>query len=132
MSENYILLLPFPPTVNSYYTLSQRGMYISKKGTCFAKKVEEAVHEQLPGVCIDYHVLLEVTLFPPDKRKRDLDNYMKALQDSLIKCGFLKDDSLINQLFIYRGEIVKEGLVKIEFSLAGPIIPARLSNTRSA
>jgi crossover junction endodeoxyribonuclease RusA len=65
---------------------------------------------------------MEVYLFPPNKRVMDLDNRMKGLLDALTEAGFWEDDSLVDQLHIYRGEIIKEGVVRVEISEAGPIM----------
>jgi crossover junction endodeoxyribonuclease RusA len=72
---------------------------------------------------IDEPIFMEVYLYPPDRRKRDLDNYMKGLLDALTEAGLWTDDVLIDQLHIYRGEVVKLGSVRIEISEAGPIMP---------
>ena len=66
---------------------------------------------------------MEITLFPPDRRKRDLDNYLKALFDAITKSGFWVDDSQIDQLMVYRGAIVDKGVIHIRIYEAGPIIP---------
>ena len=39
---------------------------------------------------------------PPDKRRRDLDNILKALLDSLVHAGVLIDDEIIDELHIIR------------------------------
>ncbi|RKZ94836.1 MAG: hypothetical protein DRQ40_05060 [Gammaproteobacteria bacterium] len=115
---NYEIFLPFPPTVNHYYVKSRRGIYISKKGRQFREKVADSINEQLPGVVIgdDDRLKVSVTLHPMDKRKRDVDNYNKALLDAITHAGLWGDDSQVDQLFNYRGEIVKGGMcvVKIE------------------
>ena len=36
----------------------------------------------------------------PDKRKRDLDNILKALSDILVKCGVIEDDHLCESIHI--------------------------------
>lgn len=41
---------------------------------------------------------VEITFYPPDRRKRDLDNLPKSLFDSLTDAGVWKDDSLIQDL----------------------------------
>jgi len=117
------LFLDWPPTVNNYYAHTKRGVYLSAKGRKYSHSVELDVQEQAPDIYITETVLMEVHLFPPDRRRRDLDNYMKALQDSLVKAGLIEDDSLIDQLFIYRGEVVKGGLVLVEITDSGPISP---------
>jgi len=93
--------LPWPPTVNNYYSHTRNGVYISKKGRLYSLAVAEAVNEQLSGLDTLLSPLqLEVVLYPPDRRKRDLDNHMKALQDALTKAEVWEDDSLIDQLIV--------------------------------
>ena len=120
---NIELFLPFPPTVNNYYVKTKRGVFISQKGRKFREAIKDAVHEQIPGFdVLTCKLLVEVTLFVPDKRIRDLDNYMKALLDSLTQAEVWEDDSQIDQLFIYRGERHYGGSVQISISEAGPVL----------
>ncbi len=119
----YEIYLPFPPTVNNYYVKTKRGVFISMKGKKFRAEVAEAVNEQLPGVSLDDKLLVEVVLFPPDKRVRDLGNYDKAMMDAITEAGLWEDDSLIDQQMFYRGEVVKGGQVFMRITDAGPIIP---------
>ena len=121
MTEDIVLYVPFPPTINSYYKMTRQGQrYLDKSVREFRQKVSDSINEQCPGLKLDCPLFMEVYLFVPDKRKRDLDNYMKGLLDALTEAGLWEDDSLIDQLHIYRGEVVKGGLVKIELSEAGP------------
>jgi len=119
----YELYLPFPPTVNHYYVKTKRGVFISKKGREFRELVADEIHEQLAGVHIpiDIKLQVEVTLFPRDKRKRDLDNYNKALLDAITQCGLWEDDSQIDQLHNYRGELLKNGLCHVRITQAEDI-----------
>lgn len=128
--ENITLYLPWPPTVNNYYAHTRNGVFISKKGRQYSNKIATELEEQANGINLYDPVFMEVKMFPPDRRRRDLDNHMKALQDSLVKNGLLEDDSLIDQLFIYRGEMVKGGLVIIEINDSGPVLsnPLALEN----
>ena len=121
---NYEFYLDFPPTVNNYYVKTNRGIYISQKGRKYRHLVAEAINGQMPGVHITEPMLLEVILYPPDLRKRDLDNYMKSLLDAITQAGLWEDDSLINQLFIYRGEkVAASGSVYVKIGEAAPILP---------
>lgn len=123
LNQDVVLHLPWPPTVNSYYKVTRYGQrYLDKKVRAFRDMVAESVHEQMPGITLDESIYMEVYLFPPDRRKRDLDNYMKGLLDAITESGLWEDDSLIDQLHIYRGEIVSGGSVRVELSDAGPII----------
>ncbi len=124
MEQDVILYLPWPPTVNNYYKVARSGhKYLDKSVRAYREAVETAISEQSPGLTITDRIFLEVHLFPPDKRKRDLDNYMKGLLDALTNAGLWEDDSLIDQLCIYRGSKLADGLVKIEISAGGPVLP---------
>ena len=118
----YELYLPFPPTVNNYYVKTARGMFISMKGKKFREEVAESIVQQLPGVFLQDKLLVEVILYPPDNRIRDLGNYDKALMDALTVGKFWEDDSLIDQAFYYRGEVYKGGMTYIRIQDAGPIL----------
>lgn len=120
--------LPWPPTVNNYYGTLIRGKrkipFIKAQGKQFRKDVDEAVHQQLPGFEALLDTLhVEVVLYPPDLRKRDLDNYMKALLDSLTLAGVWDDDSQINQLSIFRGVKLPNGMVTVKIDMGGPVMP---------
>ena len=117
------LFLPFPPSINSYYVKTRNGVFISASGKAYHKRVLEDIKEQCgPMIPISIYVHLSVVLFMPDKRKRDLDNYMKPLLDSLTRCAFYEDDSLVNQLFVYRGAPQLCGSVFIRVSDAAPSV----------
>lgn len=123
--DNIIIYLPWPPTVNSYYSAGQgKVRYISAKGRVFRDQVAQAIAEQAPGLTLADRLYVEVVLHPPDRRTRDLDNYMKALLDALTHSGLWEDDSQIDQLSILRGVIApKDGLTRLEIASAGPVIP---------
>ncbi len=123
MNNDIVLYLPWPPTVNAYYKNSRSGhRYLDKSVRAFRELVQKAIHEQCPGLHLDEKLFVDVFLFPPDRRKRDLDNYMKGLLDALTEAELWDDDSQIDQLHIYRGELVKNGSVCIEISEAAPLI----------
>lgn len=109
--------LPFPPSINGYWRAFKRGnictQIISKKGRDYRLAVEDKMFSY------DYKTLygklqVEIDLYPPDKRKRDLDNYMKSTLDALTHVGIWEDDSQIDSLTMRRGIIVKGGCVDIQ------------------
>ena len=57
-------------------------------------------------------VRVVIEAFPPDRRKRDLDNVLKSLLDSLTHAGVWEDDSQIQDLRIYKTSIA--GMVKVK------------------
>ena len=121
------LFLPFPPTINSYYTKTRNGVYLSKRGRTFHLAGIESIQEQLGAMePIEDGIHLSIIFYPPDSRIRDLDNYIKPVQDVMTKSGVYKDDSLIHQLAIYQGTQCKpKGLTFVRLRDCAPI----LSNT---
>lgn len=90
----------------------------------YRKSAHVAVVEQIGYLELDEHLYVEVILYPPDARRRDLDNYMKCLLDALTHAGVWEDDSQIDQLCIFRGQKkAPHGAVLVKISEAGPILP---------
>jgi crossover junction endodeoxyribonuclease RusA len=106
------LTLPFPPTINHYYGIRGKSRFIRPAGVKFravvAEIVAEAGHKTLEG-----SVGVFIRVFPPDRRKRDLDNLLKALQDALTHAGVWLDDSQIQDLHIVSDAVIKGGQTKI-------------------
>jgi len=110
--------LPWPPTVNLYWRHKVTGrlatVYVSAEGKQYRKVVNDLVMEarmvqRYLKAAGPVRVVIEA--FPPDRRKRDLDNILKSLLDSLTHAGVWEDDSQIQDLRIYRSTIA--GMVKV-------------------
>ena len=117
--------LPYPPSINQYYrSLCIKGrprILISKKGREYREKIATYVLERRlsahPSKWIETQkgrLEMWIGLFPPDKRKRDADNPIKPLWDSLEKAGVFKDDSQIKRYTVTMHEPVKGGRVDVE------------------
>jgi crossover junction endodeoxyribonuclease RusA len=107
----YHIEIPWPPTVNTYWRNTKRGVLISKAGRIFGQKVALIVKQAI-GHQQELHVgRLEVTIYayPPDRRARDLDNILKAPLDACTKGGLWADDSQVDCLTIIRGPVRKGG-----------------------
>ena len=110
------LTLPYPPSVNHYYgNRTNGGKYIKSKGQQFRSAVNNIFLLNGSDKKLDQLLKLTLSVYPPDKRKRDIDNILKALLDSLTNAKVYLDDSLIKQLDItwHIGGIVKEGRVDL-------------------
>jgi len=108
----FVTELPYPPSVNHYWRRVGNRTLISKKG----REYRRAVNAHLTIYGFKDHPLAgrisaSFTAFPPDRRKRDLDNLLKALLDALEHAGVYRDDSQIDSLTIERGEVVQGGCV---------------------
>ena len=107
--------LPWPPSVNTYYRHLSRGpmagrTLISAKGRTYRQDCIVSLHEQ--GVPTSQYVGklgLVIAAYPPDRRKRDLDNLLKATLDALVFAKVIKDDGDIDELGIARREVTPGG-----------------------
>lgn len=118
--QDIIIHLPFPPTVNTYYT---KRKALSARGKKYKQAVSLSVHEQGMALLLEERLNLAIIFYMPDKRVRDLDNYLKALQDSLTEAGVWLDDEQIDQSSQYRGAVLSKGKVVIRISEAAPVLP---------
>lgn len=107
------LTLPLPPTINHYYGVRPRGgKYIKPAGREFRQTVAEIV-AQAGHKTIEGRVSLFAAIYPADRRKQDIDNRAKSLQDALTNAGVWLDDEQIDELHLVRREVVKGGQVKV-------------------
>jgi len=58
-----------------------------------------------------------IELFPPDRRRRDVDNAMKSLLDALAHGGAYHDDSQIARLTVQRRGVVPAGKVHVRLAV---------------
>lgn len=106
--------------MNHYWRSPSRGRLagrhlISESGRQFRTDAIAAVCEQgRPVQPLSCRVRVEVAAYPPDRRRRDLDNLLKPLLDSLVHADVIRDDSLIDDLRIYRKHPVVDGAVIVE------------------
>ena len=70
--------------------------------------VNEAGIQPLEG-----RLAVHIALFPPDKRKRDVDNVLKSLLDACEHAGCYENDNQIDELHVIRQEIIKGGACTI-------------------
>lgn len=107
--------LPFPPSSNHLYAQVGRRRILSRQG----RRYRQAVCEALAGMGmprLDGQLAVAVEVFPPDERRRDLDNLQKCLFDSLQEGGLYKDDSQIARISIVKRSQVAGGaiIVRVE------------------
>ena len=102
--------LPWPPSVNNYYRHVGPRVLISRAG----RKYRTMAVSRLGGLKkLSGAVSLSLECYPPDRRRRDLDNLLKCLQDSITAAGVLDDDSQIRRLQMEMLEPIEGGLVHV-------------------
>jgi crossover junction endodeoxyribonuclease RusA len=107
------LILPYPPSVNSYWGFKGSSRYLTPKAKIFKELVWlEFVNSHHKGFG-EKRLSITVYLSPPDKRRRDIDNPIKALLDALCQAKAFNDDSQIDKLYIFREPVIKGGMCKI-------------------
>lgn len=109
------LVLPFPPSMNTYWRNLNGRTLLSAKGRRYKREVIAAVYEQLkkkPKPITD-NVAVKVEFYPPNNIRRDMDNYFKALFDSLTTAGVWVDDSQIKRIESDWCESIKNGKLLI-------------------
>lgn len=93
--------LPYPPSCNHAWRRVGNRVIVSKEVRKFRERVQWIVRsqevERFTGP-----LTVTVILAPPDNRKRDIDNPVKALLDALGKAGVYGDDSQIDSLVVKR------------------------------
>lgn len=110
------ITLPWPPSVNHYWRRSKNGMmHISAEGLAFREAVGwNALQQNAPKQLIG-DLIVDIEAFMPDKRRRDLDNILKALLDALTHADVWFDDSQIVDLRIRKAKTIG-GMVKVKIS----------------
>jgi len=104
--------LPWPPSVNHYYRRVGPRTLISRAGREFRRRVSRIlVARRLPPAVGRLAVTVEV--YPPDRRRRDIDNLLKAVLDACQHGGAFPDDSRIVWLLIHRTQVVRGGRVVV-------------------
>ena len=108
------LELPYPPSINHLYRRVGGRTIISRGG----RRYREEVCALLAAAQVrefDGPVRIEIEIYPPDRRRRDIDNVQKALLDALEHGGAYRDDSQIVKLEIEKRAAVPGGrtLVRI-------------------
>ena len=108
-----VLELPWPPSLNHYWRNVNGQTLISSEGRAYRRSVASYVIVQRKGEVMDCRLSVHIIAYPPDKRRRDLDNMLKAALDALAHAGVYEDDSQIDDLHIVRGAKEEGGRLSV-------------------
>ena len=98
------LTLPYPPSVNAYWRAFRGRVILSRAGREYRRSLDL---RYIVGTTFG-EVEVGVVAYPPDKRRRDLDNILKCVNDALTHLRAIEDDSLIRRAVQEWGEIDRE------------------------
>lgn len=91
MSDYLEIALPYPPSVNHYWQrVGRNKMAVSPRGKTYQWQVF-IVSQGLKK--FGGQVEIELDVYFPDNRNRDLDNLGKCILDSLVQSRVIVDDS---------------------------------------
>jgi crossover junction endodeoxyribonuclease RusA len=112
------ITLPWPPSVNHYYRTPHSGplagrTMISREGRHYRERVSREIAAKGLQIGLRGRLYVEVNVYEPDRRKRDLDNVCKALFDSLSKAGMWVDDEQLDLILLRRCDVVPGGYVRL-------------------
>lgn len=93
-----ILMLPMPPSVNNLYRNIRGGGRVSTRA--YREWRAEAYHA-IKFAKPPYYsgrVRLTMAFGRPDERRRDVSNFVKAIEDALVHMMVIEDDSLVQSI----------------------------------
>ena len=108
--------LPYPPSINHYYRHVGNKVLISRKGKEYRQEVVSIV-SRLGFKTLLGPLKMDIEIWPPDRRRRDVDNVQKALLDALEHGGIYGNDSQIHKLSIVKREPVSGGATVVRLGV---------------
>lgn len=114
-SACFEVTLPYPPTMNTYWRQFNGRMIISRGGRTFRAEVISILSAVKMNPFAG-RIAVEIDVYPPDNRRRDLDNLQKPLLDALQHGGAYEDDSQIDRLVTERCAKIEGGRVTVRIT----------------
>ena len=107
--------LPYPPSVNHYWRRVGARTLISRQGRAFRESVCSllALRRLHP---LDGWLKVHLQIYPPDRRRRDVDNIQKPVLDALQHAGVYRDDFQIVSLITDRMQPVQDGRLEVSIT----------------
>ena len=107
----FLLELPFPPSLNTYYRNWNGRMLLSAKGRQYKTDVLAHVLTACKGKPepMTGRLKVDIQLHFPTRRLCDIDNRPKAILDALEEAGVFENDSQVDVLTVERCEVRKGG-----------------------
>lgn len=124
------LTLPWPPSVNNYKHVG--ALIKTKSGKLYQRRVNTPETTGFYYQCYrlakkamtlewspyatskEFTFEVSIALYPPDNRRRDIDNVLKVLLDGLVHAHVMKDDSQIERLIVQKMGCIPLGQVIVD------------------
>ena len=98
MTQALSLVLPIPPSINmAYRNVPGVGRVKTRTYKDWATEAALLMKIQAKGR-IEGAYAIHVEIDRPDKRRRDLSNLLKVLEDTIVQQGLVEDDSLCERI----------------------------------
>ncbi len=97
----------FALPANGEHLWRRRGStyFVSKAGERYRRDVALIVRQQRLKLNLSGRLAIKIIAEPPDKRRHDLDNILKAPLDALTYAGLLIDDEQFDEINIVCGTL---------------------------
>lgn len=101
--DHWEIKIAWPPSVNHVWRKTPAGrIYLTREARMFRADVMSRVavarcHGVLPKTALAGNLAVAMELYPPDRRRRDVDNYSKAVLDAMTHARLWRDDSQVKQ-----------------------------------
>lgn len=106
------LELPYPPSINHYFSYIKGRPVLSQDARAYRAHVRQIASDKGIKPLLG-SLSIHVDVFPPDNRKRDIDNSLKSLLDALQYAGAFWDDSQIAVLHAVKHPPGQDGHVVV-------------------
>lgn len=103
LAERFItrIFLKFPTSTNKIWrNVNGRGVLSAEARHWRTQALNDIIIHQRNKTRLDASIELHMRLSAPDRRRRDIDNYIKSPLDVLVKAKILKDDSQVKRLVV--------------------------------
>jgi len=94
----------WPPSTNAIWRHG-RKVYLTTEAKRFRQQVEHETQwaramKEMPNVAFSGKLQVSLEFYPPNRRRRDLDNLLKSVLDAMTHAGVWLDDSQIKNLCV--------------------------------
>ncbi len=100
--------------MNRYWRRVGSRTVLSREGRRYREDVASRVSSE--EMFFSGDISLRVYLYPPDRRRRDIDNVLKALLDALEDAGIYRDDCQVAALSVERRGVAPGGMALVEIT----------------